>query len=128
MIDEIDGMHTLLCFATLRMGPGSEVCTVLGDFRFTADEIPLKAYALASALILFSCSGSTGTLGMYEAGVFAPTFFGAILSQDEAETRGLVRSRRTRKRSSKASGLVPFDSLQEYCLPATIDSQFDEFA
>ena len=46
---------------------GTTVALVIGDFRFVPAEdevLPLKAYALASALIRFSCSGSKEVVGV----------------------------------------------------------------
>ena len=54
-----------------------------GDFRFVPEEeevLPLKAYALASALILFSYSESIGVLTEETVGCVAVSFFCAMVN------------------------------------------------
>ena len=79
---------------------------VFGDFRFVPEEeevLPLKAYALASALILFSYSESIGVLTEETVGCVAVSFFCAIVNGLAREVFALFSYRRIQYKSYRKS-------------------------
>ena len=77
-----------------------------GDFRFVPEEeevLPLKAYALASALILFSYSESIGVLTEETVGCVAVSFFCAMVNGLAREVFALFSYRRIQYKSYRKS-------------------------